>query len=239
MYVEIIVLLIIVLLALLFSRKYIVSLTTIPSRISEIKPTIDSLKAQILRPQKIIVNIPKRYERFGTSITKFPGFLENDPMVQINMIEEDHGPATKMLGMLNLDIPPNTIVLVCDDDVKYGRLWSLRLIFSITLCDKCVYSLNGKREKTPTIFGNNGWGFYRKIINKEDILQSYYKNKQYCNMVDDEFFTNYFGKNLKTRKDGNLYVKDVRKVQKTDGLHQLGGFDKRKPSQQKCNRNFM
>ena len=238
MYLEIIVLVLFILLGLLFTRKYVVSLTTIPSRIGEIKPTIDSLKAQFLKPQKIIINIPKRYERFGTGITKIPEFLENDPMVQINIIEEDYGPATKMLGMLNLDMPPNMIVLICDDDVAYKKLWSLRLLFSIVLCGKCIYSLNGKWEKKPTIFGNNGWGFYRKNINKDDILQSYYKNKQHCNMVDDEFFTNYFNKKLKTKKDGNLYSRDVRKVQKTDGLHQLGGVAKRKPSQQMCDRKF-
>jgi hypothetical protein len=238
MYWEIILIILFILIGLLFTRKYVVSLTTIPSRIGEIKRTIDSLKNQILRPQKIIINIPKIYERFGTSITKIPDFLKNDPMVHINIIEEDYGPATKMLGVLNMDIPPNMIVLICDDDVVYKKSWSLRLLVSVILCGKCVYSLNGKREKKPTIFGNNGWGFYRRSVNKDDILRSYYKNKQHCNMVDDEFFTNYFNKKLKTKKDGNLYSGDVRKVQKTDGLHQLAGVHKRKPSQQKCNKNF-
>lgn len=239
MYVEIIVLLIIILLALLFSRKYVVSLTTIPSRINEIKPTIDSLKAQILRPQKIIVNIPKRYERFGTSITKFPEFLENDPMVQINIIEEDYGPATKMLGMLNLDIPPNTIVLVCDDDAEYGRFWSCTLLKGILLNPSKISCVCAPRNLTA-IFGNGGWGFYRKIVDKISIMKSYYKNKNSCNFVDDDFFTSYFGKNIINCVGiWNTLVKHKTKSRDIDGLRDLKGNNSRKKLTNQCKTNFM
>jgi len=43
------------------SNKYIISLTTIPSRINYIETTIKSLVEQTLKPEKIILNIPKKY----------------------------------------------------------------------------------------------------------------------------------------------------------------------------------
>ena len=50
-------------------NKYILSLTTIPSRINYIESTIKSLINQTLKPEKIILNIPKKYNfRFEMSI---------------------------------------------------------------------------------------------------------------------------------------------------------------------------
>ncbi len=239
MYIEIIVLILILFIGYLFSKKYVVSLTTIPSRINEIKPTIDSLKAQFLKPQKIIVNIPKRYERFGTSITKFPEFLENDPMIQINLIEEDYGPGTKMLGMLNLDIPPNMIVLVCDDDAEYGRFWSCILLKGILLNPSKISCVCAPHHKTA-VFGNGGWGFYRKIIDKTKILNSYYKNKNSCNLVDDDFFTSYFGKkNINCVGIWGALVKHKTKSRDIDGLRDLKGNNSRKKLTNQCKTNFM
>ena len=43
------------------SNKYIISLTTIPSKINYIERTIKSLIEQTLKPEKIILNIPKKY----------------------------------------------------------------------------------------------------------------------------------------------------------------------------------
>ena len=49
--------------------KFIFSLTTIPNKFDKLYLTIDSLINQTIKPEKIIVNIPRKYSlRFKTSI---------------------------------------------------------------------------------------------------------------------------------------------------------------------------
>ena len=85
-------------------NNYIVSLTTIPTRINFIEKTIKSLVEQTLKPSKIILNIPKKYNfRFKGSldysiVKKKLGKYKND--VIINNITEDYGPGSKILGLL-------------------------------------------------------------------------------------------------------------------------------------------
>lgn len=218
--------------------SYVVSMTTIPTRIHEINKTIDSLKNQRPAPEHIIINIPKKYDRFETSITNIPRFLGNDPMIKINLIENDYGPATKMLGALNLNIPDDTIVLVCDDDTIYKQGWASNLTHNIRKYRDHVFALNRKGHRTPIIFGHDGWGFYRGLINSDDILNSYYKNKTNCNLVDDEFFTNYFKENIRVCKRGKDYTKNIKLLRTRDALHKLTGSNERSVLQNACNSWF-
>lgn len=112
--------------------SYIVSLTTIPSRFSEIEETIASLLVSTMPPLKIIVNIPRSYRfRFhGASIPEeeLRQFAErhSDDNVFLNLVEQDMGPGTKIAGLFQngilpegfLDASDNFVVLV-DDDFSY------------------------------------------------------------------------------------------------------------------------
>jgi hypothetical protein len=51
--------------------KYIVSLTTIPSKMDNLYLTIDSIIQQTIVPDKIILNIPKVYD-FRINSTEIP-----------------------------------------------------------------------------------------------------------------------------------------------------------------------
>lgn len=93
----------------------VVSLTTVPKRIANIKPTIVSLMKQNLPPQKIILNIGADYFR-GHEI---PDFLQGLALVQINKVEKDLGPATKFLYTLKSQKQDQLIVVV-DDDMFYS-----------------------------------------------------------------------------------------------------------------------
>ena len=44
--------------------KIIISLTTIPTRINLIEPVIDSLCKQVLKPNLIYINIPRKFLAF-------------------------------------------------------------------------------------------------------------------------------------------------------------------------------
>ena len=90
--------------------NYIISLTTIPSKFDNLHITIDSIIHQTLLPSKIIINIPKKYNfRMNNSsidmkkINAFKAKYSNYNIF-INLINEDYGPGTKLLGLLNSDI---------------------------------------------------------------------------------------------------------------------------------------
>ena len=55
--------------------KFCVSLTTIPSRLKTIHKTINSINAQIVKPNKIFLSIPYNYKRFKEQIDE--NYLKN------------------------------------------------------------------------------------------------------------------------------------------------------------------
>ena len=93
-----------------------VSLTTIPQRIKNLNKSIESLLKQTKKPNKIFINIPRKYKRFREIIDndQIPKF--NDSAVEIARCE-DYGPGTKLLGSLNKFEKDSLIILVDDDHV--------------------------------------------------------------------------------------------------------------------------
>ena len=93
-----------------------VSLTTIPQRIKNLNKSIESLLKQTKKPNKIFINIPKKYKRFREIIDndQIPKF--NDSAVEITRCG-DYGPGTKLLGSLNKFEKDSLIILVDDDHV--------------------------------------------------------------------------------------------------------------------------
>jgi len=218
--------------------SYVVSLTTIPSRLEDIGQTIRSLEMQVVKPQKIILNIPEKYNRFKETVQTLPDFITNNPLVYVNKIREDYGPATKMLGILELDLKPSTVVLICDDDVNLYPHWSLVLLSSIFLNPRHISSIgpHDHRMYGELIFGNGGWGFYRNVINKNDILKTFHKNKEHCLMVDDNFFSEYFN-NIITLPIHYMVMKDTHS-KSNDALMYLRGDNSRKETKKRCLKNF-
>ena len=91
--------------------KAIISLTTIPSRLPYIGPTIESLKAQ---GPPVYVWIPREVKRTGDT---FGGDLP-DELDGCNVeVVEDKGPITKLLPALEMGAD---VILTADDDVVYG-----------------------------------------------------------------------------------------------------------------------
>lgn len=102
------------------THEIVFSFTTLPSRIKNIKPTIASLLDQKIRPDKIILNIPKFSKREKRPYL-IPDFLKQCPYILINEIEEDMGPATKLLPTLNLLKETDTLIVIGDDDEVYPK----------------------------------------------------------------------------------------------------------------------
>ena len=107
--------------------KFHISLTTIPSRFKSIYRTVDTLLKQTYKPESIIVNIPKTYGfRFNgisipeEDIAQFVRRYESTNKVRINRVDEDYGPGTKLLGVLDVkDIEDDSYIILVDDDVIY------------------------------------------------------------------------------------------------------------------------
>ena len=84
-------------------NKYIVSLTTIPSKFDNLHITMDSIICQTILPTKIIVNIPKIYnfrmKNLEIPDEKLDAFLDKYAKynVCVNRLEKDFGPGTKLL----------------------------------------------------------------------------------------------------------------------------------------------
>lgn len=104
----------------------IVSLSTIPSRIGFMEPTIKSLLRQTLSPARIVINIPEFSLREKTAYT-IPAFLKGLQGVSINSCQ-DQGPATKFLPVVNTAAADQTIVIVDDDRIYppnlLAELWA-------------------------------------------------------------------------------------------------------------------
>ncbi len=94
----------------------IVGLTTIPSRLPSLLPTLKSLLLQNLPPSKILLHLPKhsRRERVEYSV---PEELKGLEVIRI-IRSPDWGPATKILPAL-LDSGPDQQVVAVDDDRIY------------------------------------------------------------------------------------------------------------------------
>lgn len=102
-------------------NNVVITMTTLPSRIANIAPTISSLTHQTVRPEKIIINLPAHSQREKTAYI-IPEFLKKNPLIEINNVEKDLGPATKLLPVLEkYKGQKEKLIIVADDDEIYPQ----------------------------------------------------------------------------------------------------------------------
>ena len=101
------------------AARLVVTLATIPSRISKIGPVIESIKAQTRRPDRIYLCISAICLR-EQSPYDIPDWLRHDEFVEILVSPRDYGPATKLIGMLDKEPDPSTRIVIVDDDWAYN-----------------------------------------------------------------------------------------------------------------------
>jgi len=108
--------------------KNIISLTTIPSRLKDegehgIKKCIDSLINQKFDGDyEIHFNIPNKNKKTGQDYI-IPEWLINlsnsNPKLKIFKVGEDFGTLTKIIYTLRRETDPESIIVICDDDLIY------------------------------------------------------------------------------------------------------------------------
>ena len=209
--------------------KYIVSFTTSPCRISKCQPMLDSILNQTRKPDLIILNIPKIFSRTGESYVVPENISEN---VVVNIIEDDLGPATKIvptvayLNKLNYD-KDSTRIIYLDDDIKYMEKMIETYEMVISKNDNSVWCASGfdfinfqinaqRNHYLNTTIAEGYGGVCVKLSIFEEDFDDYIKsniNDVDCRLSDDIILSNYYHKkrvNIKVINIINQYsITDV------------------------------
>ena len=105
------------------NRRVIASLSTVPDRINNLRPTIRSLLRQTRPPDEIVLAIPEFSVRERRPYV-VPNYISRLPRVRVLHCPADWGPATKFIGAIQDELAAgreNTLIMVVDDDRLYPR----------------------------------------------------------------------------------------------------------------------
>ncbi len=103
--------------------KRIISLTSIPPRFPFLKKSLETLLSQE-SVDEVRLYIPKKYRRFPL----YDGVLPDVPKgVTLCIVDEDFGPATKILPACKDFRGENVQILFCDDDAVFPKGWAKKL----------------------------------------------------------------------------------------------------------------
>jgi hypothetical protein len=96
--------------------KFIISLTTSPTRMKLMNKFIKNLTKQTYKPEYVLLNIPRIFERTGEKydIPNFP------PSIIVNYLNVDYGPVCKLAGAISyIKKNENIFIVYLDDDILY------------------------------------------------------------------------------------------------------------------------
>jgi Glycosyl transferase family 2 len=105
------------------NRRVIASLSTVPDRINNLRPTIRSLLKQTRPPDEIVLSIPEFSVRENRPYV-VPKYISRLPRVRVLRCRQDWGPATKFIAAIQDELAAgrqNTLIMVVDDDRVYPR----------------------------------------------------------------------------------------------------------------------
>ena len=105
------------------SFRVVVSLSTVPDRIPNLKPTLDSLSNQTRPPDEIVLALPDFSLRQRKPYV-VPEYLRSYSLVRILRCGRDWGPATKFIPVVQEELAAgrgDTRIMVLDDDRIYPR----------------------------------------------------------------------------------------------------------------------
>lgn len=136
----------------------IISLTSIPSRISKIESTLKSLLAQKRSAAKIHLYLPKFSQRENTAY-QVPESLHSLQNLAIIEPDTDWGPATKFIPAAE-SLAPNQKILVVDDDNIYPDTYLLEFEQAATAHPDVILTASGWKvpadliDKPTTLLSN-------------------------------------------------------------------------------------
>ena len=100
--------------------KIILSLSTIPPRFGLLADSLNSLLNQKKQADEVHVYVPRYYKRFPEHEFRIPDVPEG---VLVKVVDEDYGPATKILPCARQYRGTQTRIVYCDDDRFADPSW--------------------------------------------------------------------------------------------------------------------
>jgi len=144
----------------------VISLTTIPKRISSLGKTLQSLRNQLRKPDEIYLGLPNQ-DLHGRPIVYDRKKIPQD--IQIISLEKDYGPVCKLLAGLQAEkYSPDTLIVTVDDDVIYPKEFLTDLLESketgaVSFGGACCSRLPPFVQVQTTLFGKTP-GFVNRLI---------------------------------------------------------------------------
>ncbi len=119
----------------------IISLTSIPPRFAGLPDVLNSLITQSADIEEVRLYLPKSYKRFP----EWGGAIPNVPSaVRVIRVEQDFGPASKVLHAARDLRGTSTPILFCDDDRIYPENWAEGLLRAHRSKPNCCIALHGR-----------------------------------------------------------------------------------------------
>jgi hypothetical protein len=184
--------------------KVIVTLTTLPSRISQeydtgMKSNIASLLDQDYEGYEIHLNVPTTLKTTGEAyvIPEWLREVERDnPNFKIFEVGEDMGAVTKLYYTLKRETDPDTIIIVCDDDLVYHPEMVKEQVRNQEKHKRASVGYDGSRADDPSVFNDVRNHFVVSVYFDIDVnILQHYKTVSYRrSFFDDDFFTDFVGK---------------------------------------------
>jgi hypothetical protein len=140
----------------------IISLTTIPPRMTRLGPTLDSLLKQTATISSIILWLPKKYRRDAFNDYSAPKV----PLgVEIRYCDIDYGPATKILPAVSFFKGQDVKLIYCDDDEIYDPDWAELLVSqSEQFPSECISIVGMTVERIEYDYFKRTWPYHLRNI---------------------------------------------------------------------------
>jgi hypothetical protein len=162
-------------------NNFVVSFTTIPSRLKFVPEIFDKIKKQTFQPTTIFVCIPYFSIRKNTEYIIPNNWNFDDNIIIVRC--DDYGPGTKLLGCIPYISDPETIIITIDDDISYGDNTFESLVKygvkypNSAICFKgLTKNIEGsicKNKDIQELYGIQGYGgvLYRRKFISNDMIE--------------------------------------------------------------------
>lgn len=137
--------------------RTILSLSTVPPRFKVVGENLAALLKQSVKVEAINLYVPKKYRRFTYSPSDLPKLPEG---INLRIIEDDLGPATKVLPAVKEYRGQDVQIIFCDDDKVYNKNWVKRLIDGAARKPDCCICEEGGLINFPHYFGGEWQSHY-------------------------------------------------------------------------------
>jgi hypothetical protein len=185
-------------------EKIVITLTTLPTRIVQtyetgIKSCLDSLVNQDFDGEyEIHFNVPKVL-KYTNEPYVVPDWLReyslNNPKFKIFDDLEDLGPITKLAYTIQRIDDPETIIIVCDDDLVYHPKMVEEQVKNQNKYENTAVGYDGVRAEDPTVFDDIRNYYVVSIYKDVEVnhLQHYKTISYRRKFFKEDFFTEFLG----------------------------------------------